>query len=313
MNVHEQLTNTVRLIKEREQLQHRVEITRNLIQEQNSLRDQLQKQLALESRDVERLDGITLQNLWHSLRGTKEDAKRKEQEEYLSAKLKYDTANQSLAVFEADLTKLENNLAAMGDLDAIYQQALRDKEMFLLRSGGPDARHLFDIAEQSGCLKAEEVELTEAIDAGKKVEQALSKVQKSLGSAGNWGVVDLLGGGLITTSIKHSYINEARNNIDQVQLLLCNFRRELADVNQTNEGLEIGRLSIFADFILDGLLFDAIVQSKINTAQERTRQLQREIKATMHELGAKQEQNSQKSLELEQERRQIIEKSTLAP
>ena len=37
--------------------------------------------LALESKDVERLDGISLLNLWHRLRGTKEEAKRKEQEE----------------------------------------------------------------------------------------------------------------------------------------------------------------------------------------------------------------------------------------
>ncbi len=307
MNVHERLTEAVRLVKEREKWLHRREITGNLIQEQKNLRDQMKKQLALESRDVERLDGITLHNLWHSLRGTKEEAKRKEQEEYLKAKLKYDEANAALIALETDLIRMDKILTAMGDVDTKYQQALRDKEEYLLGSGGSEAQHLFEMAEQLGCLKAEKKELTEAIEAGKKAEQAFSKVQKSLGSASGWGAVDLLGGGLLSTAIKHSHINDARNEIDQAQLLLRKFQRELADVKNTNGTIEIGGLTTFADFFLDGLLFDAIVQSKINTAQDRTRHLQREVKVTIHDLNMMKEQNSQKLLELDQERRRIIE------
>jgi len=253
---------------------------------------------------VERLDGITLLNLWHSLRGTKEEAKRKEQEEYLTAKLKYDEVNAALIAL--DLTRMDNYLTAMGDLDTKYQQAVRDKEEYLLRSGGSEAQHLFEMAEQLGCLKAEEKELIEAIEAGKKVEKAFSKVQKSLGSAEGWGAFDLLGGGLLTTAIKHSHISDARNEIDQAQLLLRKFQRELADVKHTNDTIEIGGLTTFADFFLDGLLFDAIVQFKINDAQARTKQLQRKVQGIIHDLNVMKEQNSQKLLELE-ERRQIIE------
>ncbi len=307
MNVHERLTEAVRLVKEREKWLHRREITGNLIQGQKNLRDQLKQQLALESRDVERLDGITLLNIWHSLRGTKEEAKRKEQEEYLTAKLKYDEANAALIALEADLTRMDNILAAMGDLDTKYQQAVRDKEEYLLGSGGSEAQHLFEMAEQLGYLKAEEKELIEAIEAGKKAEQAFSKVQKSLGSASGWGAVDLLGGGLLTTAIKHSHISDARNEIDQAQLLLRKFQRELIDVKNTNDTIEIDGLTTFADFLLDGLLFDAIVQFKINDAQDRTRQLQRQVKETIHDLNMMKEQNIQKLLELDQGRRQIIE------
>ncbi|PKM77929.1 MAG: hypothetical protein CVU90_04230 [Firmicutes bacterium HGW-Firmicutes-15] len=307
MNVHERLTEAARLVKEREKWLHRREITGNLIQEQKNLRDQLQRQLALESRDVERLDGITLLNLWHSLRGTKEEAKRKEQEEYLTAKLKYDEANAALIALEAELTRMDNNLAAMGDLDTKYQEAVRDKEEYLLRSGGSEARDLFEMAEQLGCLKAEEKELLEAIEAGRKVEKAFSKVQKSLGSAEGWGAFDLLGGGLITTAIKHSHISDARNEIDQAQLLLRQFQRELTDVKPTNDTIQIGGLATFADFFLDGLLFDAIVQFKINDAQARTKQLQLKVQGIIHDLNVMKEQNSQRLLDLDQERRQIIE------
>ncbi|MEQ8201500.1 MAG: hypothetical protein ABRQ24_08795 [Syntrophomonadaceae bacterium] len=307
MDVHERLAEAVHLVKEREKWLHRREITGNLIQEQKNLRDQLKRQLALESRDVERLDGVTLLNLWHSLKGTKDDAKRKEQEEYLTAKLRYDEAEAALTALEADLSKIDNNLAAMGGIDTKYQQAVRDKEEYLLHSGGAEARQLFEMAEQSGRLKAEGKELIEAIEAGEEAGKAFSKVQKSLGSAQGWGAFDLLGGGLLTTAIKHSRISDAKNEIDQAQLLLRKFQREMADVKYTNNTIEIGGLVTFADFFLDGLIFDAIVQSKINTAQDRTRHLQQEIKATLHELYMKQEQNKQELLELERKRRQIIE------
>ena len=309
MNVYEHLTEAVRLVKERDKLLHRIEITRSLIQEKRDLRDRLKRRLALESKDVERLDGITLTNLWHSLRGTKEEAKRKEMEEYLAAKLKFDEANAALIVLEGDLTRMESELTGMGDLDTEYQQAIREKEEYLLRSGGADAPRLFEIAEQLGYLKAKQRELIEAVEAGKKVEKALAKVQKSLSSAGGWGTVDLLGGGLISTSIKHSHISEARNQIDHAQQQLRNFQRELVDVKLSNDTIEIGGLATVADFFLDGLLFDAIVQSKINTAQDRTGKLQRKVQATVHDLAARQEQNSENTLEMEQERRQIIEKA----
>lgn len=307
MNVHERLTEAVRLIREREKWLHRLETTRNQIQEQTKVIGQLEKQLALESKDVERLDGITLLNLWHSLRGTKELAKRKEQEEYLAAKLKYDAADQALMALEEDLATIESNLAAMGDLDTKYQQALQDKEEYLLHSGSQEAQRLFDIAEQSGRLNAEKKELIEGIAAGNKAENAFLKVQKSLSSAQGWGAVDVLGGGLLSTAIKHSHIGDAKKEIDQAQVLLANFQRELADVKPTNDTMEIGKLEVFADFLLDGLLFDLIVQSKINTAQERTRQLQQKLQAAIQDLYRMQEQNRQKSLELDQQRRQIIE------
>jgi len=76
----------------------------------------------------------------------------------------------------------------------------------------------------------------------------MANKKKSLGSAQGWGAVDLLGGGLLTTTIKHSRISDAKNEIDQAQLLLRKFQRELADVKDKNDTIEIGGLATFADF-----------------------------------------------------------------
>lgn len=62
-----------------------------------------------------------------------------------------------------------------------------------------------------------------------------------------------------------------------------------------------------ADFLLDGLLFDWIVQSQINNAQNRTRQLIQKIQSTIEDLRQIQEKNRQAAQELDKERRRIIE------
>jgi outer membrane murein-binding lipoprotein Lpp len=313
MHRQERLAEAARKLREQERLLHRREATCNMIQEQKKHWQGLKKQLDTEGKDLERLDGITLQNFWHSLKGTKDIAKHKEQEEYLAAKLKFDGLNANLENLERDIRRIDRELKALGDPQGEYQQAIQDKESYLLRSGGPDARRLFEVAEQLGCLRAESKELEEAIDTGQIAAQCLSEVEKSLGSAQGWGIVDILGGGLLTTAVKHAHIGSARDKISQAQKLLRNFQTELADVQKTNDSIEIGGLATLADFLLDGLLFDWIVQSQINTAQNRTRQLKQKIQSTIQDLYQAQKRNMQAALELDEERKRIIETASISP
>ena len=313
MDIQNRLTEAARLFKEREKLLHRREATMKMIQEQREQWLELQKRVVIEAKDVERLDGITLQNFWHSLKGTKDMAKHKEEEEYLAAKMKFDSASAALENLEAAIRRIDRELNAIGDPQAAYQQAIQEKESYLLRAGGPDARRLFEVSEQLGGLQAESRELQEAIDTGQEAAQSLAEVEKSLSSAQGWGIVDLLGGGLITTAIKHSHIGSAQGQINQAQQLLRNFQTELADVQKTNDSINIGGFSIMADFLLDGLLFDWIVQSQINNAQDRTRQLQQNIRSTIEELLQMQARNRQATLELDNERRLIIETASISP
>lgn len=307
MEIQERLAEAARLLKEREKLLKRRATIENKIQEQKANWLELKNRLGKEAKDVERLEGLTLQNFWHSLTGTKDIAQHKEQEEYLAAKMKFDGASAALENLQVDIRRIDNELDAVGDPQATYDQAVKDKENYLLRSGGPEAQQLFDVAEGLGSLQAEIKEAAEAIDAGQKAARSLSEVVKSLGSAQGWGVVDILGGGLITTAIKHSHIGTARNKINRAQQQLRSFQTELADVQTSIPSIEMGRIWTLADFILDGLLFDFIVQSQINQAQNRTRQLLKEIQSIIEELEQIQEKNRQTASELEQKRRQIIE------
>ena len=171
----------------------------------------------------------------------------------------------------------------------------------------PESSRLMEIAERLGYLQAQAKELAEAIDAGQKTSQGLTGVEKSLSSAQGWGVVDIIGGGLIVTAIKHSHIGTARRYISQAQQQLRRFQTELADVKKTNTSLEIGNIWTLADFLLDGLLFDFIVQSQISAAQHRIRHLKQEITATIQDLHQLQRQNQQEIEKLNEERQRLIE------
>ncbi len=52
-------------------------------------------------------------------------------------------------------------------------------------------------------------EVNEALHAIEETLGHLSRAQDYLSSAGNWGLYDMIGGGFISTMIKHGKMNEA--------------------------------------------------------------------------------------------------------
>ena len=76
-----------------------------------------------------------------------------------------------------------------------------------------------------------EKEKREAIEAGRKALNSLSAAKENLNSAKNWGLVDMFGGGFFSTMLKHSKMEQAKQNMEQAKYDLRNFSRELNDIN----------------------------------------------------------------------------------
>ena len=111
-------------------------------------------------------------------------------------------------------------------------------------------------------------ERREAIKAGERALDSLYGARKELDSAGNWGLLDLFGGGMLSTFVKHSRMDDARRYMERAQQDLRCFSRELADVSQSLQ-LEMGDFLSFADYFFDGFLADMMVQSRIREAQRQ--------------------------------------------
>jgi DNA repair exonuclease SbcCD ATPase subunit len=224
----------------------------------------LEAQLAREKVDVQKLERISLTSLFYSVLGSREQQLEKERQELLSAQLLYQQNKAQVEYLEREKGRLSDRLAKLADTDSQYDRILSEKEGFIQVSNQILSRELLVLSEELANLNSELKEITEAIEAGKDVLTDLDQVITSLDSAGNWGMWDMLGGGFISDMIKHSHIDDARNSVTIAQKKISQFKRELADVGRDADiQIDIGDLASFADFFLDGLIFDWIVQSKI--------------------------------------------------
>ena len=125
-------------------------------------------------------------------------------------------------------------------------------------------------------------EVREARTAGIRALNSLRQAQRFLDSARGWGVLDILGGGLITNLVKHSKLSDAQRCVDQARYDLDVFRRELADVNVPDVQID-GFLS-FADFFFDGFLADFMVQSRIDESRARLEDACRRVEDVLRML-----------------------------
>ncbi|MCQ2538447.1 MAG: hypothetical protein MJ124_08610 [Lachnospiraceae bacterium] len=113
------------------------------------------------------------------------------------------------------------------------------------------------------------LEINEAIQAGEVALRSLREADMYLRKAKNWGVMDILGGGLMTDLFKHSRVRRAQQCMSDAKCNLARFSRELDDIDEYIPDLNLGSFYTFADFFFDGLLADILMQSRIADARHQ--------------------------------------------
>ena len=73
-------------------------------------------------------------------------------------------------------------------------------------------------------------EVREAIAAADEAIEHLKSSRQCLNSAGNWGLLDMLGGNMITGLFKHGKMASAEREIEEARWSLQKFSKELRDV-----------------------------------------------------------------------------------
>ena len=127
--------------------------------------------------------------------------------------------------------------------------------------------------------------LREARLAGQEALDCLNRAADSLKSAGNWGILDMLGGGLISTFVKHSKMNDAEALVQQARSALKRFQKELMDVENVAEfHIETGDFLSFADYFFDGIIADWLMQSRINEARAQVENARQKVIYIMGQL-----------------------------
>lgn len=276
--VRERLYELMRVQSKRDQIMKR-------IREQEALIVKLEVELDMEQKDVERLTKMSLANLFHTILRSKTEQLEVERQQALAATLKLQEAQQTLADLKQQQLEMGEQLAQAANVQAEYDRLMKAKEDWL-RSCPITSLELEEMEQQISDKRLLLKELQEALSAGRGVLSLLTDASNSLQKAENWGNWDLwANGGLISTHMKHSHVDDARRFIHSANRQLQDFHKELADLQRTaNIQVDISGMLKMADYWFDGLITDWIVQGKIKNAQEQTLEALHQIRSIVNTL-----------------------------
>lgn len=238
-----------------------------------------------EQADVDKLEAGGLRAFLLGLAGDKEERLSRERREAVAAKCQYDQAAADLEYLDRKARDLVAEKERLRDAQRRLEALSREKAELLKALGGEAGRALMDLDEKQADLEHQLKEVDEALSAGGRAEIYLGEVLNSLDSAGDWGVWDMLGGGLISTMAKHEHMDDARAGLPRAQRALSDFRTELADVGELHlPALEVGSFATVADYVFDGLFVDLYVQSGIRRTQEGVSEVHVKVLAALRQL-----------------------------
>lgn len=135
---------------------------------------------------------------------------------------------------------------------------------------------------ENGMVK---MEIMEAVSAGERALGSLERAAEQLRSARKWGIFDMMGGGFLSTMVKHSRMDGATVWMEEASHHLKIFQKELRDISVPAElRLEIGTFLTFADFFFDDIISDYMVQRRIAEARDQVDEAIRQIQGILSDL-----------------------------
>ena len=295
-------------LEERDRVRKRVARQQEAVASLDRYLEELAKRLAEEEKDVARLEGSGWTSFVAGLLGNKEEKLTQERQELLEVTLRHDSTRDELEDARDELERLEIQQRELADTDERYAQALAEKAALLAEHGHPAHEKLFLLADERGRLRDELVEVEEALRAGKDARSALLSCTGSLSKAKNWGVVDMIGGGLVTTAIKHSHINRARDASHQARRAMSRFRREMKDLERhVDANVRVGDFATFADYLFDGFFVDWFLQSRIEDAHRNVASNVRHVETALRKLEPHESALRERLAEIEEASKRLLE------
>ena len=311
------MRNIQEIDRELERARQKMERSRKLdvilqdLKEQSGRRRQAEEEaravLEKEQGDVEELERMSLVSFLARIQGDLESRKAEERREAAMAKARYDAAKWDLEDLDRRLRDFAQEKESLKGLEKQYQALLDEKEAVLRSQGGAQSQRLGQLAQEQERTAGELREIQEAIQAGLAAQRALEEMSGDLSGAENWGVWDMVGGGIMATFAKHGCLDDAQDAAYEARRALSRFRTELADVSSEQvPDVELGDFAVFADYFFDGLFADLFVQSRIREAQEQVEAVTQRVERLIVRLRDERENLEEKQGQLDWERERLL-------
>lgn len=246
---------------------------------------ELEKVMQHERKDVDRLEGRSLAAFVYYALGRKEEKLDTERREYYAARVKYDAAARELEAVQQDIEATEEDLRDLKDCEERYAKALEAKRLAIEAAGLPESDAVLGKERTLNFLTSQERELQEAVTAGTSALRATVDVSEGLRSAEDWAALDMLGGRLFVDAAKHDKLDEAQKNVEELQVQLQRFNKELSDVSiRADIQVSIDAMLKFADCFFDNLFTDAAVLDRIRQARAQVDRTREQILGVLRQL-----------------------------
>ena len=263
--------------------------------------------LEKEQGDVEELERMSLVSFLARIQGDLESRKEEERREAAMAKARYDAAKWDLEDLDRRFREAVREKERLQGLEEQYQALLDEKEEILRSQGGVQSQRLGQLAQEQERTAGELRGVQEAIQAGLAAQRALGEMISDLSGAENWGVWDMVGGGIMSTFAKHGCLDDAQDAAYEARRALSRFRTELADVSSDQvPDVELGDFAAFADYFFDGLFVDLFVQSRIREARDQVEAVTQRVERLIALLRDERESLEEKQGQLDWERERLL-------
>ncbi len=289
----------------------RLEAMANELREQRMVLQQkvalLEQKMILEKKDVDRLEGRSLAAFYYHAFGKKTEKLEGERREYYAARVKFDAAVRELKAVELDLECTEEDLQDLQDCEQRYARAMEEKRLAIKTSGTEQSRNFLEKEQNLNFMKGQERELEEAISAGTAALRVANDVVLSLKHVESLGLIDRLGSSFLTDMAKREVLDDAQKNVEQLQIQLQRFNKELADVKlRDNLAVGMGRLLKFTDTYFENLL---TVETPADRMKESVRQVDETrdlILGMLRQLQTRLEEVRHRQMTMQEELNQLI-------
>ena len=268
---------------------------------------ELESIMKRERSDVDRLEGRSLTALFYHMTGKIDEKLDEERREYYTARAKFDTARRELEAIEQDIETTEEDLQDLADCEERYARAVEQKRQAIEAAGTQVSDELLGKKRTMTFLQSQDRELSEAIAAGTAALRTTADVLQSIESAKDWAAFDILGGGLLADLAKHDKLDEAQKSVEQLQVELQRFNKELSDVSiRADIQVSIDGLLKFADYFFDGIFADAAVLDRIRQSQTQVEQTREQLLDILRQLHTRQEDIHSRIAKLQEETDRLI-------
>jgi hypothetical protein len=231
----------------------------------------------------------------------------------------YQQALAELAVHEKAWQVYEKRQQTYADLEGRYESALAERERQIKAADPKLALEMHRLADEVRRIESQAEQVANAIETGEEASRAVAHVLGFLNSAASYGTADMvpLIGGKTASIMKHAKLAGAQASAQGAEKAIRDFQRSFRQLKELGLDvpihddlkIDMGKLATALDIFMGGILSAAVVRARIERTRATVFAASREVDEALAALRGSQAGLRNRIADIEDYRRQLLEKS----